>query len=357
MLEAALLSPIGALFGWTGGPDAGFRDPLFLWGLLLVPLVYVAAARLPSSVRFSSLSIPDAGPESLRARLTKLPALLTALATAAFVIAIAGPRTGDATRIQRRDGIAIVMVVDRSGSMVALDFAEDDRSKSRLDVVKQVFRDFVVGGSGTDGRIDDLIGLVGFGTYADGLCPLTLDHANLVAILDDMQIARDNESGTAIGEGLALAVERLRQNPARSKVAILLSDGVNNAGDILPLQAAELAAQYGIKVYAIGAGRTGIAPVPVPLRDGRIIYREQYFEIDEATLQAVAERTGGQYFHATDQDSLASVVSDIDQLERTEVSEVRYLQYEHHYALFVGAAVLLLMLACIASGTWLRRLP
>ncbi len=356
MLEAG--DPIAAALGLPAfGLDGAFRDPMFLLGLILVPLVYLAAARLPASVTFSSLSIPDAGPESLRARLTKLPALLTALAAGAFVVGMAGPRTGDATSIQRRDGIAIAMVVDHSGSMIALDFAEGDQSKSRLDVVKQVFRDFVLGGNGAGGRADDLIGLIAFGTFADGLCPLTLDHANLVAILDDLEIARDNESGTAIGEGLALAVERLRQNPARSKVAILLTDGVNNAGDIAPLQAAELAAQFGVKVYAIGAGRTGPAPVPVRLPNGQVVLERRYVEIDEATLEAIAERTGGQYFHATDEDSLAKVIQQIDQLERTQISEVRYLQYEHHYAAFVGVGALFLALACVASGTWLRRLP
>jgi len=339
------------------GAGLEFRDPMFLFGLVLVPMVYLAGVRLNASVTFSSLSIPDAGPESLRARLTKLPAILSALAAGAFVVAMAGPRTGDATSIQRRDGIAIAMVVDHSGSMIALDFAEDDQSKSRLDVVKQVFRDFVLGGDDTNGRPDDLIGLIAFGTYADGLCPLTLDHANLVAILDDLEIARDNESGTAIGEGLALAVERLRQNPARSKVAILLTDGVNNAGDVAPLQAADIAAEFGVKVYAIGAGRTGPAPIPVQLPNGQVVLERRFVEIDEATLEAIAERTGGQYFHATDEDSLAQVVQQIDELERTQVSEVRYLQYEHHYAMFVGAGAFLLALACVASGTWLRRLP
>ena len=348
------LSPLAAVADWLAG---SFRDPAFLWALVLAPLIYVVAARLPASLTYSSLAIPDAGPDSWRARLTKLPALLTALAAVFLAIAMAGPRTGEATSLQRREGIAIAMVVDHSGSMVALDFAEGDRSRSRLEVVKQVFREFVVGGETTPGRPDDLIGLIAFGTYADGLCPLTLDHANLVAILDDLQIARTDESGTAIGEGLALAVERLRQNPASSKVAILLTDGVNTGGEVMPLEAADLAAQYGIKVYAIGAGRTGYAPVPVQQPDGQVFLQQRYVEIDEATLQAIAERTGGRYFHATDADSLTKVVAEIDQLERSEVSEVRYLQYEHHYAGFVGLGALALVLASVASGTWLRRLP
>jgi Ca-activated chloride channel family protein len=250
------------------------------------------------------------------------------------------------------------MIVDRSGSMQARDFVEGDLSVSRLDAVKSVFRDFVLGASSGRGRPDDLIGLVGFARYADGLCPLTLDHGNLISILDDVEIATErNEDGTAVGEGLALGVERLRRHPAQSKVAILLTDGVNNSGDIGPLQAADLAAQHGIKVYAIGAGQTGFAPVPIQTFGGRTRLQRAFVEIDEKTLEQIAERTGGRYFHATDAEGLKEVVAEIDALERTELSEVRYLEYEHHYAAFVGAGLLLIAASALLSGTLLRRLP
>jgi Ca-activated chloride channel family protein len=333
------------------------RDPLFLAVALLAPLLYALATRLPSSVTYSTLSLVDRAPRSWRARLASLPALLLAAAVVALAVALAGPRTGDATTRVRRQGIAIAIVVDRSGSMQARDFVRGDVSVSRLDVVKSVFHRFVSGEDGGGGRPDDLVGLVGFARYADGLCPLTLDHGNLLAILDDVELPSDpQEDGTAIGEGLALAVERLRRYDT-SKVVILLSDGVNNAGDIDPLQAADLAAQHGIKVYAIGAGVTGYAPIPVRLRGGRTVLQRAFVEMDERTLRTIAERTGGRYFHASDAKGLEQVIEEIDRLERSELTEVRYLEYEYHYAGFVATALALLVGSALLSATALRRLP
>ncbi len=338
--------------------DWEFRDPLFLLAGVLAPIVYRLATRLPASVTYSSLSIVDGAPASLRRRLSSLPAFLLAIATLAITLALAGPRTGDAVNRIQREGIAIAMVVDHSGSMSARDFVKGDLSVDRLSVVKSVFRDFVVGGGFGGGRPDDPVGLIGFARYADGLCPLTLDHGNLISILEDLQIVTDpEEDGTAVGEGLALAVERLRRNPATSKVVILLTDGVSNAGDIPPLQAAELAATHGIKVYAIGAGRTGYAPVPFRVVGGQTVLRRAYVEIDEKTLRAIADRTGGRYFHATDAAGLAAVVKEIDALERSEVTEIRYLEYEEHYATFAGTALILMAVSSLLAGTLLRRLP
>jgi Ca-activated chloride channel family protein len=339
-------------------PDWELRDPLFLLAGLLAPFVYVLATRLPAAVTYSSLALVDAAPQSLRTRLARVPAILLSVATLALAIALAGPRTGDATTSIQREGIAIVMIVDRSGSMQARDFLAEDVGVSRLDAVKQVFRDFVLGGALGSGRPDDLIGLVSFARYADGLCPLTLDHGNLVAILDQIGIvAEPGEDGTAIGEGLALAVERLRRYPARSRVAILLTDGSSNAGDIGPLQAADLAAQHGIKVYAIGAGTTGFAPVPVRTRGGRTVLQRAFVETDEKTLEAIATRTGGRYFHAANAEGLGEIVSEIDRLERSDITEVRYLQFEYHFAAFVGLGLGLIALATLLSSTLLRRLP
>ncbi len=339
-------------------PEWELRDPFFLLAALMAPLVYWLAARLPGAVTYSSLEIVDLAPRSLRARLSPLPALGLALATLLLALALAGPRTGDATSKVSREGIAIVMVVDRSGSMQARDFVEGDTSVDRLQAVKRVFRDFVLGSDASAGRSDDLMGLVAFARFADGLCPLTLDHGNLLAILDQLEIVSERaEDGTAIGEGLALAVERLRRHPAKSKLAIVLTDGVNNAGDVDPLQAAELARSFGIKVYTIGAGRTGYAPIPVPGPGGRVRLQRAYVEIDEDTLRTIADKTGGRYFHATDAEGLAQVVSEIDALERSEITEIRYLQYSPHYAGFVGAALALIALSALAGGTFLRRLP
>jgi Ca-activated chloride channel family protein len=315
------------------------RDPLFLMAGLAAPIVYALAARPSSAVTYSSLALVDSAARSWRTRVARLPAWLLAAAVVALAIALAGPRTGDATSRIRREGIAIAMVVDRSGSMQARDFVRGNASISRLAVVKEVFRRFVAGERG-------------------GLCPLTLDHGNLLSILADVEIVSERtEDGTAIGEGLALAVERLRGLAVSSKVAILLTDGVNNAGDIDPLHAADLAAQYGIKVYAIGAGSSGLAPVPVQLPDGRTMLRQAYVEIDEATLRQIAERTGGRYFHAASASGLAEVIEEIDRLERSEVTEIRYLTYEYHHARLVGGALLAIAGAALLSGTALRRLP
>jgi len=333
--------------------DLEFRDPAFLIATLAAPVVWWLAARLPSVVSYSSLESLDRAPASLRSRLSHLPPALLGVAALALAVALAGPRTGDATTRVQREGIAIAMVVDHSGSMRARDFVRGDDSIDRLEVVKGVFRRFVTGG-----REHDLIGLIAFARYADGLCPLTLDHGNLLLILDDLPIVRDErEDGTAIGEGLALAVERLRTSTARSKVVVLLTDGVNNAGDVDPRQAADLAASHGIKVYAIGAGTTGFAPVPFRTADGREVLRRARVEIDEATLEAIAERTGGRYFHAADATALERVVDEIDRLERSEIVEQRYLQYQEHYASLVGSALGLMALALLLGGTWLRRLP
>ncbi len=338
----------------------GFRDPWLLLTVLLAPVLYALLAyRSRAAVTYSTVALVGRAPRSVRSRLANLPALLLALALGAVGVALAGPRTPDAqTRIQR-EGIAIVMAVDRSGSMDARDLRPDDTSVNRLDVVKAVFRRFVLGDGEAGGRPDDMIGLVAFARYADGLCPLTLDHGNLVNIVDDLGIVtRREEDGTALGEGLGLAVERLRESPARSKVAILLTDGVNNVGDISPAQAAELAAAHHVKVYCIGAGTTGLAPYPAqdPFT-GRVVLRPMQVEIDERTLEAIAAKTGGQYFRATDAASLDRIYQEIDRLERTEIEQIKYLEYHEHYGMFALAALALLAVGTLASATLFRRLP
>jgi len=334
-----------------------FRDPIFLLLGLLAPLVFALASHSPATIEFSSLSLFEGAPPSWRTRLLPLPPLCLALATLALSIALAGPRTGDSSSKIRREGIAMMLVVDRSGSMQARDFVSEDRSVDRLAAVKGVLRRFLGVDGDSAGRPDDVIGLVAFARYADSLAPLTLDHDNLAAILDDVQIVSERkEDGTAIGEGLALAVERLRHSEAKSRVAILLSDGVSNAGDISPSQAAELAASHGIKVYTIGAGRTGYAPFPVEFA-GRTILRQAFVELDERTLQSIAQRTGGRYFRAEDADALRQVYDEINSLERSKIVEIRYMQYEEHYAAFALAGLSLIALSTLGRQSVFRRLP
>ena len=334
-----------------------FRDPAFLLLLGLAPLVYWLARRSPSAIRFSSHRIVAQAPSSWRVRILPLPPACLALAAALLAIALAGPRTGDAETRIFREGIAMMLVVDQSGSMNARDFVEDDTSIDRLAAVKQVLQRFLGLDGESAGRPDDLIGLVSFARYADSAAPLTLDHRNLGAILEQTQIVTDpEEDGTAVGEGLALAVERLRRSDAQSKVAIVLTDGVSNVGDISPGQAAELAAANDIKVYTVGAGRTGYAPVPVNWR-GRQVLQQAFVELDERTLQEIAQRTGGRYFHADNLDALSEIYDEIDTLERSEIVELRYMQYEEHYAQFAQGAALCIVLAALLSGSLLRRLP
>lgn len=341
--------------------DLEFRDPAFLLLALLVPFAFWLANRRPSVLRYSSLRIPDSAPKSIKSRFAILPAVLMSLALLLFSVAMAGPRTPDAETKVSRDGIAIMMVIDHSSSMQARDLVKDDYSVDRLSVVKDVFRQFVLGGDGApgDGRPDDAVGLIAFAGYADSLCPLTLDHGNLTTVVDDLEIVSTRQDdGTAIGDGLALAVERLRRSKAKSKVAILLTDGVSNAGAIDPKQAAEVADATGVKVYCIGAGTQGSAPFPsVNPFSGRRELRLMDVEIDEKTLQMIADKTNGKYFRATDREALAAIYAEIDRLERTEVTEQRYLQYNEHYRLFLIAGLLLMGIAITSKSSLFGALP
>ena len=335
------------------------RDPFFLLVALLGPLIVWLAVRGGGRLAYSSVALLERTGRSLRHRVAHLPALLLGVACALLAVAFAGPRIGDATTEVHREGIAIELAIDVSGSMDARDFVRGDMGVSRLDTVKEIVSRFVKGdGADLGGRPDDLIGLVVFARYADAICPLTLDHLNLDHILGQVEINFDpNEQGTSVGEGLALAVERLHRHPAKSKVIILLTDGVSNSGAIDPLQAATLAAQHDIKVYAIGAGRTGLAPVPFKTADGRTVIRRARVELDEKTLQEIASRTGGRYFHAASADGLQEVYREIDALERTEITETRYLQYTEHFDGWVLASLGCMGLAALLSSSVLRRYP
>jgi len=334
------------------------REPLFLLVGLLAPLLVWLLVRGGGRLSYSSISLLENTRRTLRQRLAQLPAVLLGVAILLLAVAFAGPRVGDATTEVHREGIAIEMAIDVSGSMNARDFVRGNTGISRLDTVKEIVSRFVTGAEDLSGRPDDLIGLVVFARYADAVCPLTLDHLNLDHILGQVTINEDpNEQGTSVGEGLALAVERLHSHPAKSKVIILLTDGVSNTGEIDPLQAATLAASHDIRVYAIGAGRTGLAPVPVRTADGRTVLRKVQVELDEKTLQEIAARTGGRYFHAASATGLEEVYREIDQLERTEITETRYLQYSEHYDVWVASSLVCIGLAALLGSSVLRRFP
>ena len=338
-----------------------FREPWFLLaGLLALPIFWLSY-QPTGHVTFSSFRLLPERSRSWRTMLSWLPDLLLALGAVAMAIALAGPRSPTKeTKIKRR-GISIMMVVDLSGSMEALDLSLQDRERTRLQAVQDVFAEFVRGDQEDDlgGRPDDSIGIVSFAGYADTRCPLTLNHESLLTIAEDLAIVSEqSEDGTAIGDGLGMAVERLREAKTESKVAILLTDGVNNTGYLSPMEAAALAREQGIKVYTIGAGTNGRAPVRVrnPFTGGTQL-RGVPVEIDEKTLQAIAKQTDGRYFRATDAEALANVYSEIDALERTEIVERTMTEYHLHFQVPLGIALLLIALGLLARATVFRRLP
>jgi len=353
-----------------------FRLAEPLWLLLLLPAaaVLVAAQRGTRrySIVFSSLEGLRNLPRSLAQRLKRgLPAVRF-LGLSLLVVSLARPQEGRAEFRVRTEGISMVMAIDRSGSMEALDFQIEGKRQNRLEVVKNVFRDFVAGKGDLPGRPDDRIGLVVFGGFAEGVCPLTLDHGALLSILETVKIPKpihdrqgnllnrdfyEEELATAIGDGLALAVERLQDIDARSKVVVLLSDGVSNAGIVSPLDAAQAAHALGIKVYAIGVGSN--QPVPFPTKDlfGRDQLVVRQVEFDETTLKTIAETTGGKYFNATDTDSLRGVCEEIDRLEKTETDSLLYTEYRELYDLSLVPGLLLLLLDFVLRCTRFSTLP
>jgi Ca-activated chloride channel family protein len=335
-------------------------EPTHPW-LVLIALLAIPAYLLSRSsagrVVFSSLRVLPLGGHTWRTRLAWLPDAMIALGVVALAIALTGPRAGDQSARVRRDGIAIMMAVDVSGSMRALDLSEKNREQTRLDAVKQAFERFVLGGNKLAGRPDDAIGLVAFASYAETRSPLTLDHGNLAAAAREVVFARDDEADTAIGAGLELAVQRLAEFKARSKVAILLTDGVSNIHDIDEDAAIDDAVKAGIKVYTIGAGTNGYAPIRRQLANNTTFLDHQEVFIDEAMLRKIADRTHGQYFRATDHAGLARIYEAIDKLERTALEDQQFTEYRQFYGRFVAAAMLLVLGAFALRGTLLRRLP
>jgi Ca-activated chloride channel family protein len=329
--------------------------PFLLFALLALP-VWWWSHRGAGRVVYSSLrALPNGA--TWRTRIAWIPDAMLAGAVVMFAIALAGPRAPDDNARIRREGIAVMMTVDVSGSMRALDLSEKTKELTRLDAVKRVFEQFVLGGGGLDGRPDDAIGLIAFAHYADTRAPLTLDHGNLVTAAHALDFATEDEDGTAIGAGLELAVQRLADVKAKSKIAILLTDGESNIHDIDEQTAIDDAIKANVRVYTIGAGTTGVAPIRIDRGDGRTELRQMQVSIDEALLRKIAERTGGQYFRATDNASLRHIYTQIDKLERTQIDEERFVHYHLYYDLFVILAMLLVVVAFVLRGSLLRRLP
>jgi Ca-activated chloride channel family protein len=351
-----------------------FQEPLCL--LLAVPIVLLAvlAARRQrqAAMLYSSVQLLAELRTTLALRCKHLFPWARLGGLLLLVAALAQPQYGLSEFRVRSEGIAIQMCIDRSGSMQALDFELAGKAVDRLTAVKDVFRKFVAGGDELPGREDDLIGLVAFGGYAEGKSPLTLDHGALLEVLESVEIpvpVRDSqervinrrfweeELATAIGDAVALAVDRLKDAEAKSKVVILLSDGESNAGVVLPPEAAQAAKNFGVKIYSIGVGRTGMAPFPDVDLFGRPYLTQQPVRLDEETLRMLAEETGGQYFNASDTETLERVYAEIDRLEKTQTEGRLYTEYREIYQWFMLPGLGLLLLVTVLSCTRFRSLP
>jgi Ca-activated chloride channel family protein len=328
--------------------------PLFLaWSLVWWIRPWLAKRRRQrASIRYSSIGTLQRLRPSRAVTLRRVVEALRIISVALLIMAMARPQTGRKHTEVRTEGIDIVLVLDTSGSMQALDLDADraiEQRRNRLDVATAVVEEFV------EGRKNDQVGLVVFGSEAFTQCPLTLDHGILTTFLERVKIGMAGDA-TAIGSALGTAVKRLRDSKAESKVVILLTDGRSNAGALSPLKAAEIAETFGIKVYTIGAGTRGKAPFVVDSFFGKQIVYESV-EIDEDTLRQIADQTGGAYYRAEDKEALESIYKEIDQLEKTEVTTSTYMEYNERFRMFVFPAMALLLLEIVLLGTRFRKLP
>ncbi|WP_114308658.1 vWA domain-containing protein [Winogradskyella arenosi] len=325
-----------------------FLNKELFWLLLLLPIAVVwyvfKHSKQTAELKMSTLQ----GFKTSGSNWAKLRHVLFALrliALGLLITALARPRTVDvSTRTKTTSGIDIVMAIDVSASMLAKDLRPN-----RLEALKEVAADFI------DGRPSDRIGLVEYAGEAYTKTPITSDKSIVKRSLRDINYNNIIEGGTAIGMGLATSVNRLKDSKAKSKVIILLTDGVNNSGFIDPKIASELAVEYGIKVYAIGLGTNGMALSPIGINpNGTFRYGRMQVEIDEALLKDIAAETGGKYFRATNNDKLVQIYDEINKLEKTEIEEKKYYNYEEKYRPLVLLAGLLLLIELLLRNTIFR---
>jgi len=325
-----------------------FEDPWFLIFFLIIPyLLWRRKEQL--AISYSSLEIL----QNIRAIqvgfLSAIPLALRIFAISLFIIALARPQEGYKRTEILSMGVDIMMALDTSGSMQALDFIKNEKRDTRLAMVKDVVSKFI------ENRTNDRMGMVIFGSEAYTQCPLTLDQNILQSFLSKLDIGMAGDS-TAIGSAVGIAVKRLKDLKSDSKLIILLTDGRNNAGNLAPLQAAQTAKAFGIKIHTIGVGTRGKAPFLVNSIFGqRYVYQE--VDIDEVTLKEIAKITGGQYFRATDLESLESIYKQIDKMEKSEVKVFDHSEYTELFHYFLIPAILFLLFEIILSNTLLRRLP
>jgi Ca-activated chloride channel family protein len=326
-----------------------FAQPEWLWLLALVPLAgayeWWRSRSRPSGMRYSSVAHIREAPPSIWARLRDLPSLLRIGALVLGILALARPQDRNVVQERFAEGVDIMLVLDTSTSMRAQDF-----NPNRFEAARAVAADFI------RGRTSDRLGLVVFAAKAYTQTPLTLDYDFLLRMLEEVEVGVI-EDGTAIGTAIAMAVNRLRESSAESKVLILLTDGQNNRGEIDPVTASEVAETMDVRIYSIGVGTQGEAPFLFNDPFGGQRRRMVPVEIDENMLTSVAENTGGRYFRATNEEALRDIYSEIGELETTEIEERVYVDYEERYAAFLWPAFGLLLLELLLSNTRLRRAP
>jgi Ca-activated chloride channel family protein len=329
-----------------------FKNPIILFLIpVVVPLIWFLVRRSrAASFRFPSSDLVAQLHKTWKIRFAGLPLLARLLAVGLVMVALAGPRSILDEAKHETEGIDIILAIDGSSSMAAEDFTLKGKRYNRLEVIKSVVGEFI------DARKSDRIALVAFAGLAYTVSPLTTDYSWLKTNLERLQL-NIMEDGTAIGSGITASIARLQKSDAKSKIIILLTDGVNNRGKVDPLAAAKAAKALGIKIYTIGAGTNGMAPYPVQDIWGRRGYQNVPVEIDEATLKSIADVTGGQYYRATDTESLRTVYKDIDRLEKTKIEETGYREYKELFGYFLGAAMMLLFLAVASENTLFLRLP
>jgi len=328
--------------------DISFAYPWILYLLLIIPIMvfwYLYRGRKKqTTITYSSLHLFKEFPPTWREKFRHLPVILRMAAVALLIIALARPQTFSSGENIYAEGIDIAMVLDISGSMLAEDF-----KPNRLEAAKKVIDDFV------QARTSDRIGLVIFAREAFTQCPLTVDYRVLRNLLKDIKSGMI-EDGTAIGNAIANGVNRLKDSEAKSKIIILLTDGVNNAGEVDPVSAAQIAKTFGIRIYAIGVGTIGEAPYPVQTPFG-IRYQMVPVEIDENVLREIVKTTNGNYFRATNNKKLEDIYKEIDKMEKTKIEVTSYQNAKELFYGWLGGGLILLFLELGLSRTIFKKLP
>ena len=328
-----------------------FEDPEFLFFLIVIPFMVWHYVRNQGTarVRFSSIAPIKRIKRSYSLYLRHCLIVLRVLAVGLLIAGLARPQSGHKNTEILTEGIDIVLCLDTSGSMQAMDFTLNGERRTRLAVVKEVVENFV------KKRTNDRIGMVVFGEQAFTQCPLTLDYGVLLSFLQRVEIGMAGDT-TALGSALATSVKRLKDLESKSHVVILLTDGRNNAGRISPETATGIAATYNVKVYTIGVGTKGKAPFLVETFFGKQ-YQWREVDLDEKTLRMIAKNTGGTYFRATNTESLAKIYDEIDAMEKTEVKVKEYMEYDELFIWFVFPGLFLVLLEIILANSRFRKIP